>query len=105
MIVTKHARIAAGGTITLINHTIALKQLVIVVSSAGTTWIVRIQDAAAAPAIIVAPITVAAPSTITWIYQHFREPLPMDGGLSFVTASGTPGVLDIWFSFEQPATA
>lgn len=105
MIVTKHTRIAAGSTIPLIDKTIALKQLVIVVSAAGTTWIARIEDNDTPPSILVAPITVAAPSTIAWIYQHFKEPLPMIGGLDFVTVSGTPGALDIWFSFEQPATA
>lgn len=104
MIITRRKRIAAGSTIAIIAKTIALKQLVIVVSSAGTTWNIRIEDNSSTPAIIVPPIQVSAPSTLSWIYQHFDEPLPMQDGLDFVTISGTPGVLDIWYSFEQPAS-
>lgn len=102
MVITKHKRIAASGTVPLIAKTIALKQLVIVVSNAGTTWKIRVEDNAASPAIIVPPLTLTAPTTLAWVNEHFDEPLPMEGGLDFVTESaGTVGVLDIWYSFEQ----
>ena len=104
MIVTRRKRIGAGGTVAIWGSTIVLKQLVIVVSDPGTSWKIRIEDNSTTPAIIVPPITLTAPSTLAWVYQHFREGLPMQGGMDFVTESGTFGALDIWFSFEQPST-
>ena len=102
MIITKRRRIAAGGTIPLYSDTIALKQIFIVVSNAGTSWVGRIEDNASTPAILVPAINLSAPSTLSWIVQHFDEAIPMEKGLDFITVSGTPGVADIWISFEQP---
>ena len=103
MIRTDHIRINAGGTIAIIDRSIALKQLVITVSDAGTTWKIRLEDNDTPPAILVPAITVSLPSTLSWIYQNFEIPLPMIDGLDFVTESGTPGVMDIWYSYWQPS--
>ena len=104
MIITRHKRIAAGGTIAITDKSIALRQLVIVVSNAGTNWNIQIEDNDSTPAIVVPPVEVGAPSLAAWINQKFEHPVPVTDGLDFKTNSGTPGVLDLWYSFDKPSS-
>lgn len=102
MIITKHKRIT--GTVAITTLSIALRQLVIVVSDAGTTWKIKIEDNDSTPSIIVPEITVAAPTTVSWINELFEHPVPVVDGLDFVSVSGTPGVLDLWYSYDKPSS-
>jgi hypothetical protein len=103
-IVTKHKRIAAGGTVGLFTQTLALKQLVIVVSNAGTTWQVRIEDLASTPRIVLPSLVLTLPATGEPIKINYEHPLMLDG-LRFITESGTFGAADVWFSYAQQSTS
>ena len=109
MIITKHKHITVsdGSPVELYGQSLALNQLVICCSNAGTAWVVRIEDeppSPALPAIILPAVTMVIPSGGVLFTEHWDEPLPLEGGLSFITVSGTAGVADIWFSFVQPST-
>ena len=103
MIITKHKKIDAAGTVAITSKSFTLRQLVIVVSDDGSTWKIRVEDNDTPPSIVVAPVDVAAPSTVSWINEKFEHPLPIVDGLDFVTVSGTHGTLDLWYSYDQPS--
>ena len=97
-----HFRVAAGGTIHLYGNTVAIRQIVLSSSSAGTTWIVKIQDRASTPAVLIVPNTVTLPTDGFPLKVKFDDPVPMEAGIDFVTVSGTPGVADLWITTDQP---
>ena len=111
MIISRHTRIAANGTVVLHNKSIILAQIVFLVSGAGTTWSIKFQDEASPnPAIIFGPWTAALPSDGKPIILTFTNPsggtgcpIPITGGLDFVS-TGTAGVIDVWTSIHQPST-
>jgi hypothetical protein len=88
----------------LYSRSVTVRQILIVISSAGTTWKIKLQDMALTPAILVPPWTVIVPSDGKPFYQSFDNPIPMEGGIDFITVSGTPGVADIWMTADQPST-
>ena len=87
----------------LIAKSLSLAQILIVCSSAGTSWVIRIEDLDTPPSIVAPPTTMSAPSGADpfSIDKFLNIPIPVVGGLNFVTVSGTPGVVDIWFSYAQ----
>lgn len=91
-------RIASSTTTAVINQPCSVTQVFIAVANAGTTWKLSIQDRSDPdPLVFVPEVTLSTPSLGSWIYQHFEEPLVMDGGVDAIT-SGTAGALAIWIN-------
>jgi hypothetical protein len=81
---------------TVVSTSCAVKQIVISVFSAGTGWVLRIQDIAAIPFVLVPPTTLTAPSTPSAAIINFDEPVYMEGGVNVVTSGTTAGVVYVW---------
>jgi hypothetical protein len=97
--------INAGGTINLFttSATAYVYSLLYNCTAAGTTWAVKIVDQATVPVggNVLYTLNPMVVSTAPVVILNLSAPVPIIGGLSFVTISGTPGSLNVWGNISQ----
>ena len=85
-------------TTTIVPTSCAVKQIVVSVHNAGTTWAMRIQDIASTPNVLVPQFTLAIPSTPGPEIIFFEEPVRMEAGVNIITSGTTAGEVFVWVS-------
>jgi hypothetical protein len=95
------ARITTNGTITVVDKSVAITQILIAVANAGTAWQLQIRDRASPNPYILVYVNLSFPATIDWRVQHFDEPIHMQDGIAIGTLGTTPGEVSIWINFEK----
>jgi hypothetical protein len=92
--------ITTNTTVTVVSTTCYLRSIAIGVPNAGTTWTLVIRNKEATPkTVYIASGTGGAVSTGT-VGLSWDEPIIMTGGIDIVTSGGTPGVADVFLTYE-----
>jgi hypothetical protein len=93
-------RITTNATTTIVSGSSVVHQIVISCHDAGTDWVLRIQDIASNPFVLIPSFTLSVPSDgQPNVTRYFDEPIVMDGGVNIVTANSAgsdTGEVFIW---------
>lgn len=98
-----HKRLTTNATTNFVDQSIYVVQLLLSCQDAGSGgWTLRIQDRATPPAILLPTYTISKPTDGAVFLKKFDYGIYMQDGIDFVTAIGSPGILDVWLAFDAP---
>jgi hypothetical protein len=102
--IAKH--VAAGGTVTLIDHSVYVYGVILSCSNAGSGgWTVTMRDRSSTPLQLVPAFVLGPPADgLAKSIDIHNIPAYMMNGIDFVTTSGTPGVVDLWVTVSDQSS-